>query len=48
MGVKRLCVLTDKRVVKLESVKTVLDSLHHNGVPYDLFDNVRVEPTDKR
>ena len=48
MGGKNVCVMTDKNLVKFPAVRTVLDSLHKNNVNYKLFDDVRVEPTDKR
>jgi len=47
-GVKKLCVITDKNVVSLPGMKTVLDSLHRSGINFQVYSNVRVEPTDKR
>nr|XP_022915087.1 probable hydroxyacid-oxoacid transhydrogenase, mitochondrial [Onthophagus taurus] len=41
-----VCVLTDKNLVNLQPVQTTLDSLTKNGVKYEVFDDVRVEPTD--
>ena len=48
MGAKNVCVMTDKNLVNLPPVKASLDALTKAGVPYQLFDNVRVEPTDAR
>ena len=47
-GVTKLCVITDKNVVSLPGMKTVLDSLHRSGINFEVYSNVRVEPTDKR
>jgi len=46
LGVKRVLLLTDPRMAKLPPVATTIDSLERNGVQYELFDRVRVEPTD--
>lgn len=43
---KRVGVYTDSTLVNLPPVKTVLDSLTRHGVPFTLYDKVRVEPTD--
>jgi hydroxyacid-oxoacid transhydrogenase len=46
MKLKRVMVLTDPNLVKLQPVATVLESLRSNRVQFALFDRVRVEPTD--
>ena len=46
LGAKRIMVLTDKRLSKSESVQTVIDSLSAEGLDAQLYDQVRVEPTD--
>jgi len=46
MGVKRTLVVMDPNLVDLPTGKTVIDSLNKNGVGYDLFSEVSVEPTD--
>ncbi|XP_078254708.1 hydroxyacid-oxoacid transhydrogenase, mitochondrial isoform X1 [Rhinoraja longicauda] len=46
IGARKVCVMTDKNMAKLPPVKAVLDSLVKNGVNFQLFDKVRVEPTD--
>lgn len=46
MKVQRTMVLSDRTVARLPAMNTVLQSLEDNGVPFSLFDRVRVEPTD--
>ena len=46
LGAKRIMILTDKRLSKSESVQTVIDSLSSEGLDAQLYDQVRVEPTD--
>ena len=48
MGAKRVCVMTDPFLKNLPAVKTTLDSLTKSGVQFELYDKVRVEPTEKR
>ena len=48
LGVKKLCVITDQNVISLPGMKTVVDSLHNSGIQFDVFSNVRIEPTDTR
>nr|CAD7457261.1 unnamed protein product [Timema tahoe] len=47
MQAKNVCVMTDSNLVKLSPVKKTLDSLTKNGVSFEVFDRVRVEPTEK-
>ena len=47
LGVARVLVITDPTVAKLPPVQTVLESLESSGLAYELFDRVRVEPTDE-
>nr|XP_018911317.1 PREDICTED: probable hydroxyacid-oxoacid transhydrogenase, mitochondrial [Bemisia tabaci] len=47
MGAKRVCVMTDPFLKNLPAVKTTLDSLTKAGVQFELYDKVRVEPTEK-
>lgn len=46
MGVRNVCIVTDKTVSQLASVKTAFDSLHRSQVKFEVFDDVRIEPTD--
>jgi hydroxyacid-oxoacid transhydrogenase len=45
-GLRRVMVVTDRTVARLQPVATVLESLEANGVTAVLYDRVRVEPTD--
>jgi hydroxyacid-oxoacid transhydrogenase len=47
IGARRVLVVTDPVVGKLLPVRTVLESLDRSGVPFDLYDRVRVEPSDE-
>ena len=47
IGARRVLVVTDPLVGKLPPVRTVLESLDRSGVPFHLFDRVRVEPSDE-
>jgi hydroxyacid-oxoacid transhydrogenase len=46
LGVKRAMVVTDPRLATLEPVGKTLESLRRAGIDVELFDRVRVEPTD--
>ncbi|GIW82151.1 MAG: alcohol dehydrogenase [Gemmatales bacterium] len=45
--IRRVMVLTDKNLVRMPPVHTVLQSLDDAKIAYELFDRVRVEPTDE-
>ena len=47
LGVEKAMLLTDSNIAKLPMMKTVTQSLEDEGVDYVLYDQVRVEPTDK-
>jgi hydroxyacid-oxoacid transhydrogenase len=47
LGARLVMVLTDPVVAKLPPARTVIDSLEQRGVPYALYDRVRVEPSDE-
>jgi len=47
MGVKKVMLVTDPQLAKLEPVAAVLESLDDEKVGYALFDRVRIEPTDE-
>jgi hydroxyacid-oxoacid transhydrogenase len=46
MGAKRVCVVTDSNVAKLDAMKQVVEGLSREGVEFTVFDKVRVEPKD--
>lgn len=46
LGARHVLLLTDPRLATLPPVATVRESLEREGIAYDLFDRVRVEPTD--
>ncbi|XP_022805089.1 hydroxyacid-oxoacid transhydrogenase, mitochondrial-like [Stylophora pistillata] len=45
-GLKKVCVVTDQKLVTLPPVKEAIESLETNKVKYELFYEVRIEPTD--
>ena len=47
IGVRRALVITDPTVSRLPPMQTVLASLEAAGIAFDVFDRVRVEPTDE-
>ena len=47
LGKKKICLMTDAKVLKLASMQTVLDSLTRAGLSYDVYSQVAVEPTDR-
>jgi hydroxyacid-oxoacid transhydrogenase len=46
LKVKRAMVVTDPNLAKLAPVATVLESLEREKIQFELYDRVRVEPTD--
>ncbi len=46
MGVNKALIVTDPYLAKLPPVATLRQSLEDEGVDYDMYDRVRVEPTD--
>ena len=47
IAAKLVLVVTDRVLAKLPPVHTVLESLERSGIPYALYDRVRVEPSDE-
>ena len=45
-GIQRVLVVTDANLASKPPVHTVLEALDDEKISYDLFDQVRVEPTD--
>lgn len=46
MGSKRVMVVTDGNVRKLDAMKQVVEGLEREGVQFEIYDKVRVEPKD--
>ena len=46
MGSKRVCVVTDKNVAKLDAMHQVIEALTREGVEFTVYDGTRVEPKD--
>lgn len=46
MNLKNVCVVVDKNLINLPSVRTAFDSLSREQINYEVFDKIRVEPTD--
>lgn len=46
MGSKRVCVVTDKTVGKLDAMRQVVEGLTREGVEFTIYDGTRVEPKD--
>jgi hydroxyacid-oxoacid transhydrogenase len=46
LGARRVLVVTDPKVARLAPVATTLESIRAAGIEVELFDRVRVEPTD--
>jgi hydroxyacid-oxoacid transhydrogenase len=47
LGSRNVLVITDPVLRRLRPVEVVLESLEENGVPFAVYDRVRVEPTDE-
>lgn len=47
MNAKHVCVVTDRNVMSLPSVKTGLDAITRAGISSTLYTDVRVEPTNE-
>ncbi|MEM6806272.1 MAG: hydroxyacid-oxoacid transhydrogenase, partial [Bacteroidota bacterium] len=46
MGIKRVLLITDKNLKDAYPVQTAREALESEGIEYEVFDTVRVEPTD--
>ena len=46
MGAKKVMVVTDQTVQKLDAMKQVEEGLNREGIPYEVFSKARVEPKD--
>lgn len=47
-NVKKVCLMTDKNLIHLPTIRAAFDSLAKNNIQFEVFDNVHVEPTDSR
>jgi hydroxyacid-oxoacid transhydrogenase len=47
MKAKKVLVMTDPNIAKLPVMKTVVESLKANNVPFVVYDKTRAEPTDQ-
>ncbi|KAG0246632.1 hydroxyacid-oxoacid transhydrogenase, mitochondrial-like protein [Mortierella sp. GBAus27b] len=47
MKAQKVLVMTDPNIAKLPVMKTVVDSLKANNVPFVVYDKTRVEPSDQ-
>lgn len=47
LGIRRVLVVTDTVVARLAPIQTVLESLQTHGVSFELYDRVRIEPSDE-
>jgi hydroxyacid-oxoacid transhydrogenase len=46
LGAKKVMVCTDQNIAKLPMIETLIKSLDDEDVPYVLYDQIRIEPTD--
>ncbi|XP_012537663.1 probable hydroxyacid-oxoacid transhydrogenase, mitochondrial isoform X2 [Monomorium pharaonis] len=46
-GAKKTCLMTDPYLVTLDPVKTAINSLSKYGIQFEIYDKVRVEPTEQ-
>jgi hydroxyacid-oxoacid transhydrogenase len=46
MGAQRVCVVTDENVNKLDAMRQVREALTREGIPFEVYSKVRVEPKD--
>lgn len=46
MGAKRVCVVTDSNVAKLDAMKQVVDALNREGIEFTVYERTQVEPKD--
>ncbi|MCJ1478353.1 hypothetical protein MMC13_007032 [Lambiella insularis] len=46
MGAKKVCVVTDLNVAKLDAMRQVIEGLEREGISYTVYDQTKVEPKD--
>ncbi len=47
LGARKVLVLTDPVLARMSPVQTALESLNDAGIPFALYDRVRIEPSDE-
>nr|XP_050851786.1 probable hydroxyacid-oxoacid transhydrogenase, mitochondrial isoform X1 [Vespula vulgaris]XP_050851788.1 probable hydroxyacid-oxoacid transhydrogenase, mitochondrial isoform X1 [Vespula vulgaris] len=47
LNAKKVCLMTDPNLVNLQPVKSAIDSLTKQGIDFEVYDKVRVEPTEE-
>lgn len=46
LGAKKVMVVTDQNVAKLDAMKNAIEALTKEGIQFTVYDKVRVEPKD--
>lgn len=46
LGVSRVALFTDQTLINLPAVKTAIEALEHQGIKYDIYSDVVIEPKD--
>lgn len=46
MGAKRVCIVTDSNVTKLDAMKQAVEGLTKEGIEFTIYDKTRTEPKD--
>lgn len=46
LGAKKVMVVTDTTVEKLDAMQQVREGLEREGIPYEVYNKIRVEPKD--
>lgn len=46
LGAKKVMVVTDGTVLKLDAMKQVVEGLEREGIAYEIYSKSRVEPKD--
>lgn len=47
LNVKNVCLMTDENLLNFPAVKNTMNSLTRHGLNFEIFEKVRVEPTDE-
>lgn len=46
LGIDRVALFTDKNLIKLDPVKRAIEALESQGIKYDIYSDVIIEPKD--